>query len=163
MRSYSPAYVASLVQINLYKNSLQVWTSLIQTLSSARYGSHPLACRDPACSHGDGGGTKELHRHICLLRSRLRTDNTNTLLAKASHKINLGLRSEEIDSASLARELQNHTMKSLAQGYTLDYTITFGKPPVTPLPLLPRNCLVSFTDTIACIASPCFSAYPLQI
>lgn len=52
------------------------------------------------------------------MRSRLRTGNTKTLLAKASHKINLGLRSEETDFASLAKELQNRITKGLTQRVT---------------------------------------------
>ena len=44
---------------------------------------------------------------------RLRTGNTITLLAKASHNTSL---TREI--ASLVKELQNHTTKDLIQGVT---------------------------------------------
>ena len=82
-------------------------------LSPAPHVSHPPACLDQARSCGESRGAKELHGHTCLLRSRLGTGNTISLLARASHKTSLGLRSEETGSASLAKELQNHTTEGL--------------------------------------------------
>lgn len=119
------------------------WRQLgwLEWRSSVPHISHPPACLDQACSHSDDRKAKELQRHIVPFRSRLRSGKTTTSGANASHKANFGLRSREIDSASLVREVLNHTTKGLIPNWDhqCNLSTTPRKPLLTPLSLLPWN------------------------
>lgn len=101
--------------------------------------------------------------------SRLRAGSTITLWPKASHQTSLGLRSREMESASLVREVLNHTTKDLILGaYELGpmmYSVYHSQETTTNASATSalQLYMVSIAATATCVGSPCFFASHLQI